>query len=116
MAFREVHVIEVKEVLRLWLSKRGIREIARVGPAERKTVRRYVCAASSLGLAPGQSPDVLTDEILGEILNAVRPRGPGVHGIAWRCCEVHREFLQSRVDEGLRLTKILKLILSLKYR
>ena len=109
MAFREVHVIQIREVLRLWLSKRGIREIARIGPAERKTVRRYVSAASSLGLAPGQSPDVLTDEILGQIVNLVRPRGPGVHGAAWCCCETHREFLRARVEEGLRLTKILKL-------
>ena len=38
MAFREVHVIEIKEVLRLWLRGKGYRAIAETGPVDRKTV------------------------------------------------------------------------------
>ncbi|GFG95325.1 helix-turn-helix domain-containing protein [Mycobacterium timonense] len=42
MSYREVSVIEVKEMLRLWLDGRGYREVARLSGTDRKTVRRYV--------------------------------------------------------------------------
>ncbi|HKS51873.1 MAG TPA: helix-turn-helix domain-containing protein [Pseudonocardiaceae bacterium] len=42
MAYREVSVIEVKEILRLWLDGRSLREVAILAGVDRKTVRRYV--------------------------------------------------------------------------
>ena len=42
MAFREVRVFEVREVLRLWLAGEGFRSIERLSAVDRKTVRRYV--------------------------------------------------------------------------
>ena len=45
MAFREVRVYEVREVLRLWLAGEGYRSIERLSQVDRKTVRRYVEAA-----------------------------------------------------------------------
>ncbi len=42
MAFREVRVFEVREVLRLWLRGEGLRAIERLAGVDRKTVRRYV--------------------------------------------------------------------------
>jgi hypothetical protein len=36
-----VSVIEVKEILRLWLDGRSLREVT-TGRVDRKTVRRYV--------------------------------------------------------------------------
>ena len=52
MAFREVRVFEVREVLRLWLGGEGFRAIERLVGLDRKTVRRYVDAAVELGLGP----------------------------------------------------------------
>ena len=49
MAFREVRVFEVREVLRLWLAGEGIRATERLVGFDRKTVRRYVDAAVGLG-------------------------------------------------------------------
>lgn len=43
-------MVSIKEVLRLWLTGHGVREIARIGQADRKAVRRYVAAARSVGL------------------------------------------------------------------
>ena len=40
MAFREVRVFEVREVLRLWLRGEGLRSIERLAGVDRKTVRR----------------------------------------------------------------------------
>lgn len=45
MAYREVPVYEVKEVLRLWLRDEGLRSIERMVGVERKTDRRYLVAA-----------------------------------------------------------------------
>jgi DNA replication protein DnaC len=48
--FREVHVYEIREVLRLWFRGESLRSIKRSSSAERKTVRRYVTAATEAGL------------------------------------------------------------------
>ena len=42
MAYREVPVFEVREVLRLWLRGETLRGIERLSRVDRKTVRRYV--------------------------------------------------------------------------
>ena len=39
MAFREVGVHEIREVLRLWLRGEGLRSVARLARVDRKTVR-----------------------------------------------------------------------------
>ena len=49
MAFREVGVHEIREVLRLWVRGEGLRSIERLSGLDRKTVRRYVAAAQSCG-------------------------------------------------------------------
>ena len=40
VAFREVGVHEIREVLRLWLRGEGLRSVARLAGVDRKTVRR----------------------------------------------------------------------------
>ena len=46
VSYREVTVIEIKEILRLWLrDDMGERKIAEHAGVDRKTVRRYVQAA-----------------------------------------------------------------------
>jgi hypothetical protein len=50
MAFREVQVHEIREVLRLWLRGEGLRSAERLAGLDRKTVRRYVAAAQACGL------------------------------------------------------------------
>jgi hypothetical protein len=50
MAYREVSVIEVREILRLWLDGRSLRDVTRLAGVDRKTARRYVDAAQACGL------------------------------------------------------------------
>ena len=52
MAFREVRVYEVKEVLRLWLRGKGTRPIAALVGLDPKTVQRYIAAAAEAGRRP----------------------------------------------------------------
>lgn len=59
MAFREVRVYEVKEVLRLWLRGKGTRPIAALVGLDRKTVQRYIAAATGAGLQRDAGEDAL---------------------------------------------------------
>ena len=53
MVFREVSVIEVREVLRAWLAGKSERAVAAQAGVDRKTGRRYVEAAVAAGLSRG---------------------------------------------------------------
>lgn len=57
MAYREVRVIEIKEVLRLWLAAVPKKRIAEMTRVDRKTVRRYITLATEHGLTPGAVVD-----------------------------------------------------------
>ena len=64
MAYREVTMVEVKEVLRQWLAGGACERIAaRLGP-DPKTVRRYLRTAERRGLARTAGEAPLTDEWL----------------------------------------------------
>ncbi len=56
MAYREVGLFEVKEVLRLWIGGAAKKQIARQVGLDPKTVRRYVEVALANGLEVGPGP------------------------------------------------------------
>jgi transposase len=108
--FREVSVVEAREVLRLWLRKYALREIARMLGVDRKTVRRYVDAAVDAGLDREGTEDQLGDELMGVVIGETRNgRRPG-HGESWQVLEAERAFIAERVGKDLRLTKIQELL------
>src|SRR2546427_490154 len=76
MVFREVDVVEVKEMLRLWVRGHGYKSIARLTQIDRKTVRRYIEAAVHAGLRQADGESQITDGLVGEVINAVRPARP----------------------------------------
>ena len=45
MSYRELHMLDVIEVLRRWQAGQSARAIARAGVGDRKTVGRYIEAA-----------------------------------------------------------------------
>ena len=106
MAFREVAVTEIREVLRAWLSGAGLRKVAEQAGVDRKTARRYVEAAVEAGLARDGGPGQLTDELVGQVAEAVRPVRPGGHGQAWEQLEACREQIEAQVKAGLSVVKI----------
>lgn len=87
MAFREVAVNEIREVLRAWLGGAGLRRVAAQAGVDRKTARRYVEAAVEAGLARDGGPAQLTDELVGQVAQVVRPVRPGGHGLGWEQLE-----------------------------
>ncbi|MBI5500160.1 MAG: IS21 family transposase, partial [Deltaproteobacteria bacterium] len=110
MAFREVAMVEIKEVLRRWLGGMGKKKIVRqLGPS-RNTVRSYVEVAESCGLKMQDGVDALTDEKLEEILTRLKGTPERERGEAWSKCEEHREFIGKKLEQDLRLTKVCRLL------
>jgi transposase len=110
MAFREVTMLEVIEVVRMWLSHRSKKEIARQLSLDVKTVRRYVRTAAECGLEQVEGPAALTEEFTASLMEKLAPGGGRSRGVGWTMCEKHRDFISSRLKNGLRLTKIRKLL------
>jgi hypothetical protein len=106
MAFREVAVTEICEVLRAWLAGAGLRKVAAQAGVDRKTARRYVEAAVAAGLARDGGLGQLTDELVGQVAGVVRPVRPGGHGLAWEQLEVCQEQIRAWVEQGLTVVKI----------
>ena len=110
MAFREVRVYEVREVLRLWLDGEGLRSIERLSAVDRKTVRRYVSAAEELGLVRGDGPVRLGDEVVAAVVEAVRPHRSDGHGETWQLLVDLRAVVAGWVTAGLTAVKIHELL------
>jgi transposase len=110
MAFREVRVYEVREVLRLWLDGEGLRSIERLSQVDRKTVRRYVTAAEGLGVRREGGVDLLGDGLVAAVVEAVRPHRSDGHGEAWRLLVAEHALVAGWVDEGLTAVKIHELL------
>ena len=53
MAYREVHRVEIREIIRRWQAGLSQRRIASGTGLSRVTVRRYIAAAEAAGLQPG---------------------------------------------------------------
>jgi transposase len=106
MAFREVSVVEVREVLRAWLSGVGLRTVGRQAGVDRKTARRYVQAAEEAGVLRDGGLGQVTDEVIGQVVAAVRPARPAGHGSAWALLLAERQQITTWVGKDLTVAKI----------
>ena len=99
-------MIEIKEVLRLWLAGQSLREVTRLAGVDRKTVRRYVQAAQAAGVARDDGDDQLTDEVLGAVVAVVRPDRPRGTGASWEAIAGQREQIKTWLAQDLTVAKI----------
>lgn len=100
MGFREVSVVEVREVLRGWLEGAGLRKAAERAGVDRKTARRYVAAAEAEGLVRDAGVEALTDELVGAVVAVVRPVRPNGHGAAWELLLARQDQIAAWVKGG----------------
>jgi transposase len=110
MAYREVAMVDVKEVLRLWLEGMARKRIAAQVGLDPKTVRRYVRTALRAGLRPSDGVATLTDERVAVVLVALKAVPTRPHGAAWVECVRHEATIGAYLRQGVRLTKIRKLL------
>ncbi|MGZ6789288.1 MAG: IS21 family transposase [Mycobacteriaceae bacterium] len=104
--YREVSVIEIREVLRAWLSGLGLRMVAAQAGVDRKTARRYVAAAVAAGLDRDGGAGQLSDELIGAVVAAVRPDRPQGYGAAWEALCANHDRISVWVGQGLTVVKI----------
>lgn len=108
MAFRELTMIDVKEVLRRWSAGQGDRKIGREAGVDRKTVARYTATATRLGLQRGSE---LSDEEVHQVAQCVQARPLVAPTEEWNEVAHHRDRIERWLagDEQtrpLRLTKV----------
>jgi transposase len=106
VAFREVRVDEIREVLRCWLEGAGLRTAAERAGVDRKTARRYVEAGVAAGLVRENGADQLDDELIGVVVAAVRPARQSGHGVAWEVLVPWEAQIRDWVGEELQLTNV----------
>jgi hypothetical protein len=75
-------VVQVREALRCWLQGDGERPIAQ-GSASTARRFRHITAAVELGVDRGGGEGQLSDELIGQVLERVRPHRLDGHGSAW---------------------------------
>ena len=75
--YREVRMIEITEVLRLWRAGVPKKRIAARLGLDPKTVRRYVAVAEETGLRLGD--DAVSETQLRDVLLALHPGGGHIH-------------------------------------
>jgi transposase len=109
MAYREVTVVEVREVLRQWSSGAAKKLISRRLGVAPKTVRRYVALGEAAGVRAGD-PTSLTEERLSTVMRALTSLAGRPHGESWTQCEQERGFIEQQLAAGVRLTKVRKLL------
>ena len=100
MSFRELTMIEIREVLRRHASGQSLRQIARETGLDRKTVRRYVEAAE-------QAQADVSDGGVQEVAHRVQARPLPPRSEQRSVLVPHLEPLRKWLcEDGLRLTKV----------
>ena len=107
MAYRELGMVELREIVRRWQGGDGVRAIARGTGLDRKTIAEYLRALQAVGVRSGGTPP--TDEQLTAVTTARRPGRPS--NIEAPSPEIdalrpHAGQIRAWLTEGLRLTKI----------
>jgi hypothetical protein len=110
MGYRELFVVEIVEILRLWQRGHGYRTVAERTSADRKTVRRYVEAAQALGLSRDEESVELDDVLLAGVATAVKPGAPVSSGEMRSHCRQHASLLESWLGDGRKGPKLVKLL------
>jgi transposase len=102
MPYRELSMIDIKEVLRRWSAQQSLHEIARATGVDRKTVRRYVRAAQSCSLPQDRE---LTEAEIHEVSQRVQSRRVPDASAEWQAVAAHKD----RIDEWLTRKRPLRL-------
>ena len=105
MAFREIRMVDVKEILRRWQSGQAQREIARAPGVDRKTVQQYVEEAVVVGVGSDQS---LSDEVVHAVAHGVQSRAAPEMSTPWKALLPHSKQIEAWLKQSrpLRLTKV----------
>lgn len=109
MGFRELTMIDVKELMRRRQAGESARRAARECSADRKTVKRYYEAAEQCGVSTSSE---LTDELVARVASLVQGRPAPLLSDAWKALVPVRERIEAwlSAERPLRLVRIHELL------
>jgi len=109
MSFRELTMIDVKEVLRRWAAGQSARQMARDGVVSRGTATRYIEVAKSLGLSPSNE---LSDEVVRSVAQGVQTRPTPAMSDPRQLLDARRIQIEKwlRQDDPLTLVRVRELL------
>jgi len=107
MTYRELTMIDVREVLRRWSAGQSNRQIARETGTDRDTVGRYINAAKEAGLVPAES-HTPSDELVHQVARRVQARSLPERSQEWSSVAAHKDRIAQWLEgkRPLRLSKI----------
>ena len=111
MAFLEVHMVQVREIIRRWQAGENKAAIGRTSGVSARTVGRYIAAAEALGVEPDGEPP--GEEVLAQLLrrNHAGPL-PQRQTAAMERLSAHAEQVRCWLqEERLQLTRVHELLL-----
>ena len=103
MSFRELTMIDVREVLRRWTAGQSARQMSREGVVSRRTATRYIEAAKAVGLDPSAEP---TDDAVREIAARVQTRPAAAISDPRQVLETQRARIEKWLAEDRPLTLV----------
>jgi transposase len=107
MTYRELTMIDVREVLRRWAAGHSNRQIARETGTHRNTVGRYIDAAAEVGLERADAGAV-TDAVVHQVAQRVQARALPERSQEWSSVAAHKDRIGQWLEakRPLRLSKI----------
>lgn len=103
MSFRELTMIDVKEVLRRWQAGQSARQLAREGVVGRRTATRYIEAAKELGVTLDAE---LTDDAVRAVAERVQARPASSPSETRRLLEQQRLRIEQWLEHDPPLTLV----------
>ena len=109
MSFRELTMIDVREVLRRLQAGQSARQVARDGVVDRKTAARYFDAARACEIG---TETELSDALVAEVAQRVQARPETPPSDAWKVLEANRSRIEAwlRGERRLRLVRVHELL------
>lgn len=110
MAFLEVHLVQVREIIRRWQAGENKTAIGRASGVSARTVGRYIEAVTALGI--GQQGEAPRDEVLAQLLrrNHAGPLPTRETPAAKRLGGREEQLARWLKDERLQLTRVHELL------
>jgi len=108
MAYREVHMTEIKEILLRIARKESLRSISKTLGIHRDTINKYIIIAGNLGIDPKE--DAITDEIAEKIKAELSPGNKPPHIPRDKILLPVKDRIEEYLEKGIKGSKIMVLL------
>jgi len=105
MAYREVHMTEIKEILLRVNRKESVRSISKTLGIHRDTINKYISLAIELGVDP--TKDAITDDLIERIKQRLAPGNKPFLLPRDDILLPHKEKIEAYLGKGLKGSKIM---------